>query len=102
MLFVLFGFSNGLHTARFLNRDLHSNQLTGTIPDSIGSVSALQYLCVSIELAVSSLSFARVLAENASGGDSSLYRRVVVRWRTRPCGLRVACGILCGRRFCVA
>ena len=49
MLFVLFGFSNGLHTVRFLNRALDSNYLTGTIPVSIGSASALKLLCVWID-----------------------------------------------------
>ena len=82
MLSVLFGFWNGLHTVRFLNRALYSNYLTGTIPDSIGSASALQLLCVLIELSVSSVCIARVQAENARRGGIFLYMRVVVRWRT--------------------
>ena len=56
---MLFCFLNGLHAVRVCDRYLYSNTLTGTIPDSIGSLSALKQLCVLVKLAVASLVRAR-------------------------------------------
>ena len=90
-----------MHAARFRNRSIYGNLLTGTIPDSIGSAAQLTYLCVLIDLAASSLMCVRVRAEGSRSGVSLLCRRFVF---VRVCLFLsdVVCYLARSTRACIA